>query len=110
MAIEPIEHLRDQVLELAALMTRWNAVNSSLKLSDMLTETAQAVVAVTRADVCSIFLYEPERDQLVLTAPSGPDPDIAGQVRLQLGEGITGWAAMAGVPVAVRNVQSDPRF
>src|SRR5205085_5247671 len=103
MAIEPLEHLRDQVLELTAFHRVISAANSSLKLSDMLAETAQAVVAVTRADVCSIFLYEPERDQLVLTASSGPEPGVVGQVRLQLGEGITGWAAIAGVPIAVRN-------
>jgi two-component sensor histidine kinase/putative methionine-R-sulfoxide reductase with GAF domain len=106
----PIELLRDRVAELTALHRVISAANSSLKLSDMLTETAQAVVAVTRADVCSIFLYEPERDQLVRTATSGPDPGGEGPARQQLGEGITGWAAMAGVPVAVRNVQADPRF
>src|SRR5690348_1030481 len=54
----PIELLRDRVAELTALHRVISAANSSLKLSDMLTETAQAVVAVTRADVCSIFLYE----------------------------------------------------
>ncbi|MFL5734792.1 MAG: GAF domain-containing protein [Chloroflexia bacterium] len=109
-ATTPIELLKDRVAELTALHRVISAANSSLKLSDMLAETAQAVVAVTRADVCSIFLYEPERDQLVLTASSGPEPGVVGQVRLQLGEGITGWAAIAGVPVAVRKVQEDPRF
>src|SRR5437588_13042970 len=101
MVIEPIEHLRDQVAELTAFHRVISAANSSLKLSDMLQETAQAVVAVTHADICSIFLYEPERDQLVLTATS--DQSVpTGNVRLQVGEGITGWAAMVGVPVAVR--------
>src|SRR5205823_2999363 len=106
----PLEELKDRVAELTALHRVISAANSSLKLSDMLMETAQAVVAVTRADICSVFLYEPERDQLLLTATSEPDMEGRGQVRLQLGEGITGWAAMAGIPVAVRNAPADPRF
>lgn len=106
----PIERLKDRVAELTALHRVISAANSSLNLSEILSETAQAVVAVTHADICSIFLYEPERDQLVLTAASDPHADGAGRSRLQLGEGITGWAAMAGIPVAVRNVHNDPRF
>ena len=106
----PFENLRDRVAELTAFHRVISAANSSLKLSDMLHETAQAVVAVTHADICSIFLYEPERDQLVLTATSDASVDNVGHIRLQLGEGITGRAAMVGAPIAVRNAQSDPRF
>ena len=68
----PIEHLQDQVAELTAVHRVISAANSTLKLNDMLQETAQAVVAVTHADICSIFIYEPERDQLLLTATTTP--------------------------------------
>jgi two-component sensor histidine kinase/putative methionine-R-sulfoxide reductase with GAF domain len=106
----PDEELRDRIAELTALHRVNSAANSSLNLNDMLNETAQAVVAVTRADICSIFLYEPEWDQLVLTATSGLAQDAVGKVRLQMGEGITGQAAMEGKPIAVRDAWSDPRF
>jgi len=106
----PNQHLRHRVAELTALHRINSAANSSIKLSDMLNETVQAVVAVTGADVCSIFLYEPERDQLVLAATSGLNQDAVGKVRLQLGEGIIGWAALVGKPIAVRDAWADPRF
>lgn len=106
----PERQLRDRVAELTALHRINSAANSSLNLSDMLKEIAQAVVAVTHADICSIFLYEPEWDQLVLTATSGLNQEAVGQVRLRLGEGIAGWAAMVGKPIAVRNAWTDPRF
>src|SRR5687768_8073045 len=102
--------LRERVSELTALHRINSAANSSLNLGDMLNETAQAVVAVTGADMCSIFLYEPEWDQLVLTATSGEDKEPVGKVRLQLGEGISGWAAFVGKPVAVKDAWADPRF
>jgi hypothetical protein len=53
----PVEVLEGRVAELTALHRVIGAANSSLKLNDMLTETAQAVVDVTHADVCSVFIY-----------------------------------------------------
>lgn len=104
------DNLRQRVAELTALHRINSAANSSLNLNDMLNETAQAVVAVTGADMCSIFLYEPQWNQLVLAATSGLNQSAVGKVRLQLGEGITGWAAFVGKPTAVRDAWSDPRF
>ncbi|HEY0072316.1 MAG TPA: GAF domain-containing protein [Chloroflexia bacterium] len=106
----PERELRDRVAELTALHRINSAANSSLKLGDMLHETVQAVVAVTHADICSIYLYESEWDQLVLTATSGLSQEAVGKVRLRMGEGIAGWAAMVGKPIAVRNAWDDPRF
>ena len=90
------EERMDHMAQQTAFHRVMSAANSSIKLNDMLNETAHAVVAVTSADVCSIFLYEPERDQLVLTATSDGDVEEVGQVRLALGEGITGVAALIG--------------
>jgi two-component sensor histidine kinase/putative methionine-R-sulfoxide reductase with GAF domain len=102
--------LQARVTELTALHRINSAANSSLNLHDMLHETAQAVVEVTRADVCTVFLYEPEWDQLVMEAYSGEDQSGVGKARLRLGEGITGWAGMLGKPVAVKNAWEDARF
>ena len=104
------EERMDHMAEQKAFHRVMSAANSSIKLNDMLKETAHAVVAVTHADICSIFLYEPERDQLVLAATSDNDVEQVGQVRLKLGEGITGVSALIGSPIAVRNAQGDPRF
>lgn len=106
------EHLRQRVAELTALHRIISAANSSVKLGDVLAETVQAVVAVTQADICSIFLYEPEWNRLVLAATSSGDLNLEeiGNMQLQVGEGITGWAALVGKPVAVRDAWSDHRF
>jgi two-component sensor histidine kinase/putative methionine-R-sulfoxide reductase with GAF domain len=109
-AAVPTLQIRERLAELTALHRIISAANSSLKLNDMLSEVATAVVAVTHADVCSIFLYEQDWDQLVLTATSGLNHDSIGNIRLRVGEGITGWAAMLGKPVPVKDAWSDPRF
>lgn len=108
--VAPNRQMRERLAELTALHRINSAANSSLKLNDMLSEIAQAVVEVTHADICSIFLYEPEWDQIVLTATSGLNRESVGQIRLRVGEGITGWAALLGKPVAVKDAWSDPRF
>lgn len=109
-AKEAGDHWNDRIAELTALHRIMSAANSSLKLNDMLNETVTAVVAFTHGDICSVFLYEPEWDQLVLTATTGLNQSAVGKVRLQLGEGITGWAAMAGKPIAVKDAWADSRF
>jgi two-component sensor histidine kinase len=65
---------------------------------------------VMRTDVCSLFIYEPEIDRLVLRATRGLTPDAVGRVRLRLGDGGTGWAARAGKPLALSNGWTDDRF
>ena len=60
--------LRDMLAELTALHRIIIAAHFLLKLNDMLKEDVQAVAEVTHADTCSIFVYEPEWSQLVLTA------------------------------------------
>ena len=87
-----------------------SAANSTLDLNAVLDKTVQAVVEVSDADTCSIFIYEPEFDWLVLRATRGLSADAVGQVRLRRGQGETRQAAEQGKPVAVRAARSDPRY
>ena len=102
------EHLVRRVAELGALQKVNNAANSSLQLDATLNLIAATVAEVTNSDVCSIYLFEDNR--LVLRATVGLNPDAVGRATLRLGEGITGWTAQAGRPVALRDAWQDPRF
>ncbi len=74
------------IAELAGLFER------SSRLVDFL-DTATSIIAWhMKAAVCSIYLYDETTDELVLRATQGLDPSAVGQVRLQVGEGITGLA------------------
>ncbi len=87
-----------------------SAANSTLDLAAVLDKTVQAVVEVSAADMCSLFIYEPDIDRLVLRATRGLSPQAVGKVYLRRGEGVTGLAAEQGKPVAVRSARSDPRY
>jgi GAF domain-containing protein/sugar diacid utilization regulator len=61
-------------------------------------------------DVCSVYLLESPGNELVLTATNGLAQAGVGHVRLQIGEGITGWAAQDRRPVVVPDVREERRF
>src|SRR5215467_2050786 len=77
-------------------------------------ETLSQVVALIarrfRTDVCSAYLLEPDRANLVLAATLGLRKQAVGVLRLSLTEGLTGLVAEQVRPVAVSNVRNHPRF
>jgi len=77
-------------------------------------ETLMNVVALIakrfRTDVCSAYLLEPDRANLVLAATLGLRSSCVGTLRMAVHEGLTGLVAEQVRPVAVTNVQSHPRF
>src|SRR6202521_3724752 len=77
-------------------------------------ETLMNVVALIakrfRTDVCSAYLLEPDRANLVLAATLGLRSNCIGTLRMGVHEGLTGLVAEQVRPIAVTNVQSHPRF
>ena len=61
-------------------------------------------------EVCSVYLMDRDGGGLRLAATNGLDLDQIGLVTLAPGEGLTGWAALTGRPVASPDVRVDPRF
>ena len=88
------------------------AVTSSLDLAEV---TAAVAVAVARAfgtDACFVYAYDEAANDLVLQAVHGTHVEAtAGPPRMQVGEGLTGWAAATREPVAIAaDAHLDPRF
>ena len=61
-------------------------------------------------DVCSVYLLEPDRANLVLAATVGLRPESVGRVRMRLSEGLAGLVAQQQQPVAVADASRHPRF
>ncbi len=88
-------------------------IGSSLASSDPLHVVLSRIVALVSAVVpCdSCFLYTLEADKLVLRASRNPHSDAVDQLRISVGEGVTGWVAEHREPVAIsENASKDPRF
>ncbi len=63
-----------------------------------------------RTDVCSMYLLEPDRVNLVLAATAGLRPDSVGRVRMLLTEGLAGLVAEELRPERVEDARTHPRF
>ena len=61
-------------------------------------------------DVCSAYLLEPDRANLVLAATLGLRPQCIGTLRMAVHEGLAGLVAEQVRPVAVEQVKNHPRF
>lgn len=73
---------------------------------ERITEFASALV---KCDSC--FVYVREGDELVLRASKNPHKEVVDRLKLQVGQGITGWVAEHREPVAVsHHASQDPRF
>ena len=77
-------------------------------------ETLMNVVALIarrfQTDVCSAYLLEPDRANLVLAATLGLRPECIGTLRMAMHEGLAGLVAEQVRPVAVEQVERHPRF
>src|SRR5580704_14317415 len=77
-------------------------------------ETLMNVVALIAArfqvDVCSVYLLEPDRANLVMAATIGLRPQCIGTLRMALTEGLAGLVAEQVRPLAVVEAKKHPRF
>jgi starch phosphorylase len=93
------------------------AVDESAKLAaggGKSAETLMNVVALIakrfQTDVCSAYLLEPDRANLVLAATVGLRRECIGTLRMAVHEGLTGLVAEQVSPVSVEHVRTHPRF
>lgn len=69
----------------------------------------EEIVSVLDATSASVALVNPDSHQLEIESSVGLPPEAA-DLRLAVGEGVTGWVALHGRPLRVDNVDSDPRY
>jgi signal transduction protein with GAF and PtsI domain len=86
-------------------------VSSELSLDEMLGEIVGLTVQVTECDACLVYLIERETHEIVLRASQVPHQTDLGNIRLKVGEGITGWVVEHRSVVALpENAAADRRF
>ena len=85
-------------------------VSSPLSLDEMLGEIVGLAARVAGCDACLVYLAEAETGEFVLRASLLPHASDLGQLRVKMGEGVTGWVAEHQSPVALSSkAAADPR-
>jgi|GEM_PF-3043994 signal transduction histidine kinase len=76
---------------------------------EIMKQVVEITADIMKVDVCSIYLYDDTGSVLVLAATLGLRDNAIGNVRINVGEGITGRAAKQRRVVAVEDVTVDKR-
>lgn len=86
-------------------------VSSELSIDEMLGEIVGLTVQATNCDACLVYLIEREASEIVLRASQVPHQSDLGNIRLKVGEGVTGWVVEHRSVVALSsNASADRRF
>lgn len=99
-----------QVNELQLLHNVALATASGIRLEDALQAAAEALDTALQDTRVAIMLLDPKDNTLHIEASMGYPLDAAHNLRLKLGEGISGWVAQHGQPLIVPDVRLDSRY
>ena len=86
-------------------------VSSNRSVAEMLGEIVGLTVQVTDCDACLVYLIDRDTNEIVLRASQVPHAADLGELRIKMGEGVTGWVAEHRSVVALpAHASSDSRF
>jgi signal transduction histidine kinase len=86
-----------------------NVIHSTLDPEQALQLIVQEAVRLMRASSGSLALINPNNGLLEIHASAGL-PSNASDLKLRVGQGVTGWVARTGKPACVGDVRHDPRY
>ncbi len=88
-----------------------STVGSTLRLDDVLHHLVDIVVRATQCQMAFIYMYNKEKERLVLASTTKKHKHLVGKLEMGLGEGIAGWVALHRTPVFLKDeAMEDPRF
>jgi GAF domain-containing protein len=88
-----------------------STVGSTLRLDEVLRHLVDTVVRATSCQVAFIYLYDKDKERLVLASTNEKYRHLVGKISMALGEGIAGWVALHRKPVFLKEeALEDPRF
>ncbi len=79
-------------------------------LRETLDRIVAAIAQGMQVEVCSLYLFDPQRDRLVLRATVGLERGSVGKVSMRTSEGLVGLVIEQGEPVSVANALSHARY
>ncbi len=92
------------VAELSGLFEKGTGLQSFLQ------KVVSVIAWHMKAAVCSVFMFDEDKQELVLTANQGLNPSAIGNLRMKLGEGIVGNALLELRPIIEGMSRNNPHF
>jgi len=103
------ETLQQRTRELELLNRAGQTLTSTLDLDQVLVTVMEEVRHLLDAVLCSVWLIDPETDELVCRQATGPQRETLHGWRLAPGKGLVGWVARNGKSLIVPDTWADER-
>jgi diguanylate cyclase (GGDEF)-like protein len=98
------------VQQLMTCLRIGKALTSTFNMEQILVIVLKRLSELFKARNWTLFLLDHDREELHFEVVVGLDKRSLSDVRIKVGEGIAGTAAVRGEPILVPDVSSDPRF
>ncbi len=85
-------------------------VNSSLALKQCLRTITRKAVQLLKVERASLMLLDLVKKELTIEYATGLSKRIVRQVRIKVGQGVSGWVAKTGRPLLIQDIRKDRRF
>jgi len=95
---------------LATLTEIGEEVNASLDLDEVLARTAALITRHIDYEIFGVLMFEGDGSYLKFRFSIGYPRELAENLRIPVGQGITGTAAATGYPVRVADTNTDSRY
>ncbi len=105
-----LDSLRTRCARLERLYQVSNVIHSTLDPQQALQLIVTEAVRLMNASSGSLALVNPNTNLLEIHAFCGLPGESASNLRLRMGEGLTGWVASTGRTARVDDVSNDPRY
>ena len=86
------------------------AMNSTLDPDELLELILDKCIAITGVKSGSLMLIDNKQQRLNIVSSRGIRPEVQKELKLKIGEGVTGYVAKSGKPKLVNNVKNDPDY
>jgi len=101
------DSLSEKDRKLNSLLELGQLIGLDLEINDMLLQIAQKACELVEADRCSLFLHDPNADELWSTAALGMGKEV---IRIPSGSGVAGYCFQTGETLNIEDAYTDPRF
>ena len=86
------------------------ALTSTLEMEDVLTTVMNKMALFFGPERWSMMLVDKEKNDLYYVIAVGEDASSLRDLRIPLGEGVSGWVAQSGTPLVVPDTSVEPRW
>jgi sigma-B regulation protein RsbU (phosphoserine phosphatase) len=83
---------------------------AEIDLNSLLNKIAAKIRSCLDCEEASIFLYDPQKEELYFETATGEKQDVLKKIVLEKGEGIAGWIARQEQPLIINDCAADARF